>query len=210
MHPDLRERGLAWEAAERAVAERCCGDRDSATASRPLVTLSVPIATSTPRRTGRFAAHRRPTTRRTRTSTCRPQHAAAREGGDPLRAARHRPHRARPARGQPVSRRAPAFFAAMAEALSLGLAHPLAIVTPFASDAQGRRHRARRGTRRAVRADAVVHEPGRGRSHCGACSKCRERQQAFTEAGLADPTRYSRTAGLVSRRTEVPASHQRR
>jgi 7-cyano-7-deazaguanine synthase in queuosine biosynthesis len=26
--------------------------------------------------------------------------------------------------------------------------------------------------------------------HCGACSKCRERQQAFAEAGIDDPTTY--------------------
>ena len=53
---------------------------------------------------------------------------------------------------------------------------------------------ARRGARRAVRVDAVVHEPA-GRAarergavlHCGACSKCRERRDAFAAAGLTDP-----------------------
>ena len=43
--------------------------------------------------------------------------------------------------------------------------------------------------RRAVRADAVVHEPALARRplprHCGVCSKCRERHDAFVEAGVA-------------------------
>ena len=29
--------------------------------------------------------------------------------------------------------------------------------------------------------------------HCGRCSKCRERHDAFVEAGIADPTDYSDT-----------------
>jgi 7-cyano-7-deazaguanine synthase len=28
-------------------------------------------------------------------------------------------------------------------------------------------------------------------AHCGKCNKCGERQQAFRQAGLADPTRYA-------------------
>jgi len=27
--------------------------------------------------------------------------------------------------------------------------------------------------------------------HCGRCSKCRERREAFSEAGVVDPTRYA-------------------
>jgi len=32
--------------------------------------------------------------------------------------------------------------------------------------------------------------------HCGACSKCRERHDAFVEAGLRDPTAYATTVNL--------------
>jgi 7-cyano-7-deazaguanine synthase len=34
-------------------------------------------------------------------------------------------------------------------------------------------------------------KPGEPPIHCGTCSKCRERHDAFLEAGLADPTRYA-------------------
>ena len=30
-----------------------------------------------------------------------------------------------------------------------------------------------------------------GDRHCGRCSKCRERRDAFREAGVADPTDYA-------------------
>src|SRR5439155_1421177 len=35
--------------------------------------------------------------------------------------------------------------------------------------------------------------------HCGVCSKCRERHDAFVEAGLRDPTKYANTTNLASR-----------
>jgi 7-cyano-7-deazaguanine synthase len=34
--------------------------------------------------------------------------------------------------------------------------------------------------------------PRQGR-HCGQCSKCRERRDAFHEAGIDDPTSYAST-----------------
>ncbi len=34
--------------------------------------------------------------------------------------------------------------------------------------------------------------PQDGDAHCGRCSKCRERRDAFIEAGVVDPTLYAR------------------
>ena len=88
----------------------------------------------------------------------------------------------------------PAFRSAMANALSLGLAHPLTIEAPFAGI--GKAEVIRRGTALGVplRLTLSCMSPGRqGENpvHCGTCSKCRERHDAFVEAGIADPTDYA-------------------
>ena len=85
----------------------------------------------------------------------------------------------------------PAFFDTIARALSLGLNHAIEIVRPLA----------------AFHKDRVVHlglELGvpielsmscmnpAGDTHCGECSKCRERQHAFKAAGVVDRTAYAR------------------
>ena len=96
----------------------------------------------------------------------------------------------------------PAFRSAMAKALSLGLAHPLTIDAPYADT--GKAEVIGRGTALGVplrltlscmdpRKVRDVHfEPFEPRFvHCGVCSKCRERHDAFVEAGIADPTDYA-------------------
>ena len=94
--------------------------------------------------------------------------------------------------GNPFPDATPAFLAAMARALSLGLAMPLAIETPFTA-----MHKAeviRRGVELGVPLDLTLScmQP-RGGLHCGECSKCRERRDGFAEARVDDPTRYART-----------------
>ena len=100
----------------------------------------------------------------------------------------------------------PAFRSAMAQALSLGLAHPLTIDAPYR--AVGKADVIRRGVALGVPLQLTlscmkpVQNPGtdlRVRHgdpsptivHCGTCSKCRERHDAFLEAGVVDPTEYA-------------------
>jgi 7-cyano-7-deazaguanine synthase len=89
----------------------------------------------------------------------------------------------------------PAFRSAMARALSLGLDHPLAIDAPFAEVEKA--DVVRRGAALGVPFDLTVScmKPMVGMRdgtprHCGLCSKCRERHDAFVQSGLADPTEY--------------------
>jgi 7-cyano-7-deazaguanine synthase len=93
----------------------------------------------------------------------------------------------------------PAFRSAMAKALSLGLAHPLTIDAPYAD--AGKAEVIRRGAALGVPLPLTLScmSPGTGLRviqgdpspvHCGVCSKCRERHDAFVEAGIVDETRY--------------------
>ncbi len=91
--------------------------------------------------------------------------------------------------GNPFPDATPAFFAAMSRALSLGLGTPIAIEAPVAG-----LHKAdviRKGIALGVPLELTLScmQPKDGR-HCGRCSKCRERRDAFREAGVEDPTSY--------------------
>jgi 7-cyano-7-deazaguanine synthase len=94
-----------------------------------------------------------------------------------------------PLAGNPFPDATPDFFDAFSRGLSLGLAAPIAIEAPFAA-----MHKAdviRLGNRLGVPFALTLScmQPSDGR-HCGRCSKCRERRDAFLEAGLDDPTPY--------------------
>lgn len=82
------------------------------------------------------------------------------------------------------------FFGAMARALSLGLAHAIEVATPL-----GEMHKSevvQLGVELGVPLGLTMScmNPREG-LHCGQCSKCRERRDAFAGAGVADPTRYA-------------------
>jgi 7-cyano-7-deazaguanine synthase len=95
-----------------------------------------------------------------------------------------------PLAGNPFPDASPEFFATMARALSLGLAHPIAIETPFASVEKS--DVIRLGMELGVPLELTLScmNPQDGR-HCGECSKCRERRDAFNDAAIEDPTVYA-------------------
>lgn len=118
----------------------------------------------------------------------------------------------------------PEFRSTLARALSLGLAHDLRIDAPYAGTSKA--EVIRRGVAVGVPFDltlscmapqrsgqwSVASDQGSGSNskqsghasvatdryiHCGKCSKCRERHDAFVEAGVPDPTEYADTANLA-------------
>src|SRR5438876_12073141 len=96
----------------------------------------------------------------------------------------------------------PEFRTAMARAPSLGLAHDLQIDAPYAGTSKA--DVVRRGAALGVPFEltlscmnppsAISHQPSA--IHCGVCSKCRERHDAFVEAGVPDPTTYAKTVNV--------------
>ena len=89
----------------------------------------------------------------------------------------------------------PAFRDAMARALSLGLAHPLQIDAPYASISKA--EVIRRGAALGVPFELTLSCMKPLGRHCGECSKCRERHDAFVDAGIPDPTAYETTIHLA-------------
>ena len=94
-----------------------------------------------------------------------------------------------PLAGNPFPDATPQFFESMARALSLGLAHAIEIDTPFVS--MDKSEVIRLGAELGVPLELTLScmNPRSG-LHCGRCSKCRERRDAFNDAGIADPTAY--------------------
>ena len=83
-----------------------------------------------------------------------------------------------------------AFFDAMQRAVSMGLSHPIVVETPFADKSKA--DVIRLGESLGVKFELTLScmQPVNG-SHCGRCSKCRERLDAFREAGVRDPATYA-------------------
>jgi 7-cyano-7-deazaguanine synthase len=101
----------------------------------------------------------------------------------------------------------PAFRSAMGAALSLGLQHVVQIDAPYADATKA--DVVRRGValglpleRTLSCMNPIVSRAEHGLpQHCGLCSKCRERHDAFLEVGVADPTHYVERKNI----TQVPS-----
>jgi 7-cyano-7-deazaguanine synthase len=98
----------------------------------------------------------------------------------------------------------PEFRSAMQRALSLGLGRALEVEAPYAtvSKAEVIRRGAALGVPFELTLSCMSPQMAAGNrqqdahspAHCGTCSKCRERHDAFHEAALLDPTEYVDTA----------------
>ena len=191
VHPLYVSTGLAWEATERAIAARLLASPPFAGRVQPLVPLEFTVADLySP---AHWAIRGVPPAYDTPDEDVylvgRNLVLLAKAG---IYAAQHRIGRLAlgPLAGNPFPDATPAFFEAMARSLSLGLAHPIEIATPY-------RHLhkedvIRRGVELAVPLDLTLScmNPV-GEMHCGACSKCRERRDAFRAAGVEDRTKYA-------------------
>jgi 7-cyano-7-deazaguanine synthase len=99
-----------------------------------------------------------------------------------------------PLAGNPFPDATPEFFETMGRALSLGLARPFSVAAPLAH--LHKEDVIRLGLELQVPLELTLScmNPT-GDLHCGRCSKCRERHDAFHAAGIEDPTAYATPPG---------------
>ena len=190
--------GLAWEQPEREVVTRLLASPAFNARVRPLALLESPVADIYP--STHWALRGTPPTYNTPDSEV---YLAGRNVLLLSKVAVYCSLRAirriavGPLADNPFPDATPEFFAAMAHALSLGLDHRVEIVAPFA--ALGKPEVITRGTTLGVPWELTLSCMSPVEStHCGRCSKCRERLQAFDAAGVTDPADYVFRPGNVA------------
>lgn len=94
-----------------------------------------------------------------------------------------------PLAGNPFPDATPEFFSTLARAASLGLDRRITIDAPFRELEKSDVIRIGAGLGVPFTLTLSCMNPV-GLRHCGACSKCRERHDAFLDAGVDDPTDY--------------------
>lgn len=179
--------GLAWEGEERACAARLVDALAGTHAILPLVTLTVDMRDVYP------PAHW--AVRGEAPGYDTPDSAVYLEGRNVILLSKAAVYMARnqlariligPLAGNPFPDASRPFFDAMEQALSIGLGFPISIEAPFSG-----MHKAeviRLGVSLGVPFELTLScmQPAEGR-HCGRCSKCRERRDAFNDARVNDP-----------------------
>lgn len=183
--------GLAWEAAERAMAERFLASLPASAGVLPMTVLTVDMRDVYP--AGHWAVRGEAPAF---DSDDAEVYLAGRNVVLLSKAAVFAMHsdcstlQLGLLKGNPFPDARPAFFAAMARALSLGLDTSIGIETPFLD----------RRKADVIRIGAALGVPFEltlscmqpsGGQHCGQCSKCRERRDGFHEAGVEDQAIYA-------------------
>jgi 7-cyano-7-deazaguanine synthase len=183
--------GLAWEADERRMAERFLSAMRSAGGIAPMAQLGVDMRDVYPAShwavRGEAPAFDTPDTDvyldgRNIVLLSKAGVFAARAGLSKILIG--------PLSGNPFPDASPAFFGAMSRALSLGLASEISVEAPFLE--MSKEDVIGLGASLEVPFELTLScmQPVRG-IHCGRCSKCRERRDAFRSVGIEDPAPYA-------------------
>jgi 7-cyano-7-deazaguanine synthase len=88
-----------------------------------------------------------------------------------------------------------AFFLPFAAAMDQAMSGTVELIRPLAT--MDKRQVMRRGDGAPLALTFSCLAP-RGNTHCGTCNKCAERQRAFREAGIVDPTEYAAPARRIA------------
>lgn len=183
--------GLAWENEERAMAERYLTAFSATAALQPLASLTVDMRDVYP--SSHWAIRGVPPGYDT------PDEDVYLDGRNIVLLSKASVLMARngvarimigPLAGNPFPDATPVFFETMGRALSIGLDATIAIEAPFASMKKADVIRLGRSLGVPFELTLSCMQPKGGR-HCGRCSKCRERIEAFREVGEEDPAEYS-------------------
>jgi 7-cyano-7-deazaguanine synthase len=183
--------GLAWEREEMAMAERFLAAQAFSSRLGALVTLTVDMRDVYP--ATHWAIRGEPPAYDT------PDEDVYLDGRNVILLSKASVFMARaripriligPLSGNPFPDATPAFFTSMADALSIGLSAPIEIEAPFVSMTKADVIRLGHSLGVPFELTLSCMQPAGGR-HCGRCSKCRERIEAFEEVGATDPASYA-------------------
>jgi 7-cyano-7-deazaguanine synthase len=183
--------GLAWEHEERVMAGRYLAALSATVPLQPLASLTVDMRDVYP--PSHWAVRGEPPAYDT------PDEDVYLEGRNVVLLSKASVFMARnrierimigPLSGNPFPDATPAFFDTMARALSIGLDASLSIEAPFAAMTKADVIRLGRSLGVPFELTLSCMQPKDGR-HCGRCSKCRERIEAFREVGERDPAEYA-------------------
>jgi 7-cyano-7-deazaguanine synthase len=191
IHPIYVSTGLAWEREERAMAERYLTALASTAAIQPLASLTVDMRDVYP--SSHWAIRGEPPGYDT------PDEDVYLDGRNIVLLSKASVFMARqriprimigPLAGNPFPDATAVFFETMGRALSIGLDAPITIDAPFVSMKKADVIRLGRALGVPFELTLSCMQPNDGR-HCGRCSKCRERIEAFREVGAEDGAKYA-------------------